>query len=114
MAWDLGYNYINLEIDSQILLSWLTTYGVLAPEHSAFILDCIMLLDQEWTVLPRHVFREANGMANELAKRRWKHQCNVREYNECSNSVYLKYVHDILQLGTSCECPMDNTCNTVP
>ena len=73
MAWELGYKHINLEIDSQILLNWLTTYGALAPEHSAFILDCKILFDQEWTVLPRHVFCEANGMANELVKRRREH-----------------------------------------
>ena len=60
MAWELGYKHINLEIDSQILLNWLTTYGILALEFSILMLDCKMLLDQEWTVLPRHVFREAN------------------------------------------------------
>ena len=31
MAWELGYKHINLEIDSQILLNWLTIYGVLVP-----------------------------------------------------------------------------------
>ena len=60
MAWELGYKHINLEIDSQILLNWLTTYGVLALEHFVLILDCRMLLGQERNVLPFHVFREAN------------------------------------------------------
>ena len=60
MAWELGYKHINLEIDSQILLNWLTTYCVLASEHSVLILDCRMLLGQERNVLPRHVFHEAN------------------------------------------------------
>ena len=60
MALELGYKHINLEIDSQILLNWLTTYCVLAPEHSVLILDCRMLLGQESNVLPRHVFREVN------------------------------------------------------
>ena len=60
MALELGYKHINLEIDSQILLNWLTTYGVLALEHFVLILDCRMLLGQERNVLPRHVFREAN------------------------------------------------------
>ena len=73
-----------------------------------------MLLDQEWTVLPRHVFREANGVTDELTKRGREHQCSVREYNECPNFVYIKYVCDILQLGTPCECPMDNTYNNAP
>ena len=44
MALEIGYKHINLEIDSQILFNWLTTYGVLAPEHFVLILDCRMLL----------------------------------------------------------------------
>ena len=53
-----GGEHINLEIDSQIVLNWLTTYGVLALELSVLILDCRVLLRQEWIILPRHVFRE--------------------------------------------------------
>ena len=68
MTWELGYEHINLEIDSQIVNNWLTTYGVLALELSILILDCKMLLGQEWIVLPRYVFREENGIAGELAK----------------------------------------------
>ena len=64
---------LKLEIDCQILLNWLTTYGVLAPELSVLILDCRMPLGQEWIIIPRHVFREANGVANELAKREREH-----------------------------------------
>ena len=60
MALELGNKHINLEIDYQILLNWLTTYGVLAPEHFVLILDCRMLLGQERNVLSRHVFCEAN------------------------------------------------------
>ena len=73
-----------------------------------------MLLSQKWIILSRHVFHEANDMANELAKRGREHQCNVREYNECPNFVYVKYVCDILQLSTPRECLMDNTCNSAP
>ena len=114
MAWELGYKHINLEIDSQILLNWLTTYGVLAPEHYVLILDCRMLLGQERIVLPCHVFHKANDVVDELTKKGREHQCSVREYNECPNFVYVKYVCDILQLGTPCECPMDSTCNSAP
>ena len=85
IAWELGYKHINLEIDSQIPLNWLSTYGVLASEISILILDCRMLLYQEDIVLPLPVFHEANGMADELAKKGHKHLCNFREYNECPN-----------------------------
>ena len=68
MTWELGYEHINLEIDSQIVLNWLTTYGVLASKLSILILDCKMLLGQEWIILPHHVFSEENGVTGELAK----------------------------------------------
>ena len=42
---------------------------------SILMLDCRMLLDQEWTVLPHHVFSEANCVTDELTKRGWVHQC---------------------------------------
>ena len=54
------------------------------------------------------------GMTGELAKREQEDQCNFREYNECPNFVYVKYVCDILQLDTPRECPIDNICNSAP
>ena len=98
---------LNLEIDSQILLNWLTTYGVLASKLSILILDCKMPLGQEWIVNPRHVFREANGMANELARGNESTSAMSENINECPNFVFVRYVCDILQLGTCRECPMD-------
>ena len=96
MAWELGYKHINLEIDSQILLNWLTTYGILALEFSILMLDCRMLLDQEWTIFLYYVFREANGITDVIIKREWEHQYSVREYNKYLNFVYVKYVCTIL------------------
>ena len=59
--------------------------------------------------------KQINGVANELAKRGWEHQCSVREYNKCPIFFFnVKYVRDILQLGTPRECPIDNTCNSAP
>ena len=70
--------------------------NVRAPKLSVLILDYRMQLGQEWIVFPCHVFRKANGMADELAKKGREHRRNVREYNECPNFVYIKYVCDIL------------------
>lgn len=83
----------------------------MVAEFSVLSLDCMMLFGQEWIVLLCHVFHEANGVTDELAKRGRKHQCSVREYNKYPNFVYIKYVRDILQLGAPCECPMDSACN---
>ena len=69
------------------------------------ILDCRVLLSQEWIILPHHIFHEANDVVNEHVKRGREHQCSFREYNKYPNFVYVKYVCDILKIGASRECP---------
>ena len=68
---------MNLEIESQTLLNWLTTYGVLTSKLFVLILDCKMLLRQVLIVLLHHVFCEANDAADELVKREPKHQMQL-------------------------------------
>ena len=70
--------------------------NVRAPKLFVLILDYSMQLGQEWIVFPCHVFLETNSVADKLAKRGREHQRNVKEYNECPNFVYVKYVCDIL------------------
>ena len=91
--------------------SIISTTLVLAPKLFDLILDCRMLLDLEWTILLRYFFHEANGVTNELAKKRQEHQCSIKKCNKCSNFVYIKYVCAILKLGTPHGYPVYNTCN---
>lgn len=40
MAWEFGFKYINLDIDSELVISQLSTCGVMAPEIAILICDC--------------------------------------------------------------------------
>ena len=46
MAWELGFKYVKLEIDSQVVVlrHWLTTEDVLALEIVLLVCDCRNLL----------------------------------------------------------------------
>ena len=46
----------------------------------SLICDCRNLLDQEWEVHVQHVYREANGCADDLAKRGTRQQNLVSMY----------------------------------
>ena len=62
LAWELDFKFIPLEIDSMIVLSWLTTKNDISPDAIPLLCDCRNLME-------RHIFREANGYADALAKR---------------------------------------------
>ena len=69
MAWNMGYKLLHLELDSKVVLSWLTNYNVNYPTNMLpLICDCRNLLHQEWEVHVHHMYREANGRADILAK----------------------------------------------
>ena len=61
-------------------------------------------MDQEWEVHMQHVYREANGCADALAK--WgTHLRNMMTvYSECPTFVYVSYVRDLTGLGESRLC----------
>ena len=65
IAWELSYKFINLQIDYEIVICWLISNGTIAP----LIVDCKILLSRARTVLPYHFFREANNIADGIAKK---------------------------------------------
>ena len=51
MAWNMGFKFIHLELDSKLVLSWLTNNNVNYPTNILpLICDCRNLLDQELEV----------------------------------------------------------------
>ena len=70
MAWNMGYKFLQLELDSKVVLSWLTNYNVNYPTNMLpLICDCRNLLHQEWEAHVQHVYHEANRCVDVLAKR---------------------------------------------
>ena len=46
MAWTMGFKYIQLELDSKVVLTWLTNHNTSYPTNMMpLIYDCKSLLD---------------------------------------------------------------------
>ena len=63
-------------------------------------------MERGWTVQVCHIFCEANGYMNALAKRENQQQCLLEIYDICPTFVYVPFVLDIENLGTSRLCPL--------
>ena len=50
LAWELGFKFIHLEIDSMTILSWLTTKNDISPNAIPLLYDCRNLMERSWTV----------------------------------------------------------------
>ena len=97
MAWNVGVKLLQLELDSRVVLTWLTNKNMSYPTNMLpLICDCRNLLDQEWEV---HVYREANGCADALAKRGTRQRNLMTMYSECPTFVNVSYVRDLSGLG---------------
>ena len=89
----MGFKYIHLELDSKVVLTWLTNPNTSYPTNMMpLICDCRKLLEQDWEVRVQHIYREANECADALAK--WgTHQRNLlTAYSTCLSFVYVYYV----------------------
>ena len=48
MAWNLGFKFIQLELDSKVVLTWLTNDNVSYPTNMMpLICDCMSLMDRD-------------------------------------------------------------------
>ena len=59
MAWQLGFKIIQLELDSNVVLTWLTNTTVSYPtKMMSLICDCRSLIDRDWVVQVQHIYHE--------------------------------------------------------
>ena len=61
----------------------------------------------------QHVYRKANGRANELAKRGTRQQNFVFVYSTCPSFVDVSYVRDLIDLGETRLCITSADANVV-
>ena len=54
-----------------------------------------------WIVHLLHIYHEANGCANALAKRGHQQHSVLKVYDTCSSFVYATFVWDMKHLGTN-------------
>ena len=104
-AWDMGFKFIQLEIDSSVVLTWLLDHNVTYPPNMIpLICDCRNLIDWDWEVRVLHVDREANACVDALAKRGTHQQHILSVYGSCPSFVYVCYVRDLVGLGATRLC----------
>ena len=108
MAWNLGIKHINLQIDSTLVMQWLTHDCSYVPQFYILINECRSLITRELIILPTHIYQEANGVANGLAKMGRLQIDRIFVYESCPSFVYEKYLKDVCQMGTFRKCSVTN------
>ena len=105
MAWNVGVRLLQLELDYRIVLTWLTNKNMNYPTNMLLLIcDCRNLLDQEWEVHVQHVYREANGCADALAKRGTHQRSLLTMFSACPTFVNISYVRHLAGLGETRLC----------
>ena len=88
-----------------MVLTWLTNTCVnYLTNMMPLICDCRNLLALKWEVHMQHVYREANGYVDELAKRGTRQRNLVSVYNHCPSFVDVPYIRDLIGLGETRLC----------
>ena len=114
MAWAMGSKYLQLDLDSKVVLIWLTNPCVnYLTNMMPLICDCRNLLALKWEVHMQHVYREANGCVDELAKRGTRQRNLVSVYNHCPSFVDVPYIRDLTGLGETRLCNSGAATNVI-
>ena len=114
LAWDMGFKFIHLELDSMTVFTWLNATSDSYPTNILpLISDCRNLLARAWEVHVLHVYREANACVDALAKRgaRLHHVLSI--YSSCPSFVYVCFVRDMAGLGSNRICTQRPTVGDV-
>jgi ribonuclease HI len=67
LAWSKGFRKIILESDSSLAVDLITKNKIFIDKNYNLIMQARELLAKEWDIQVRHVYREANSMADWLA-----------------------------------------------
>ena len=61
--------YINLNINRELVINWITTCFVMELEIAILICYCRTLFSGEWTIFLNHEYHEVIGVTNGFEKR---------------------------------------------
>ena len=86
-----------MQINFDIVIRWLTSNETTTLPMVPLICDCRARLSRAWTVLPRHIFRETNNIADGLAKRGVMQRNSLVKYAQCPTFVINPYIWDLLK-----------------
>ncbi|CAN1178994.1 Putative ribonuclease H protein At1g65750 [Linum perenne] len=69
LAWELGHRRVVAQIDSAVAVALLEDVGDITHQHAAEVFQFRELLNRDWSVRIRLIYREANKAADSLAGR---------------------------------------------
>ncbi|CAI0413652.1 unnamed protein product [Linum tenue] len=73
LVWTLGYRDVRLETDSQLAVSLIHSRDPTFHHLGSLISDCRSLIQHRWNCTIHHIFREANGVADMMARQGHTH-----------------------------------------
>ncbi|CAI0419974.1 unnamed protein product [Linum tenue] len=79
MAWDSGHRRVELQLDSITAISLLSPGSPTNHQHANLVIQFRELLGRDWEVVIRHIYREANFLADCLA-----HKGHLLDPGTCS------------------------------
>ncbi|CAN1853745.1 Putative ribonuclease H protein At1g65750 [Linum perenne] len=93
LAWEYGFRRVELQLDSQVAILLLTSSKVHEHQHAAEVLHFQNLCRRDWIVNIRHIFREANKVADFLASRGFEFPFGIHLFplSDCNLDHFLRY-----------------------
>ena len=67
LAWSKGFRFIKVEVDCLLVLKLIQREENSASAHSSLINQILLLMEKDWDIDVKHVFREGNKCADFLA-----------------------------------------------
>ncbi|CAN1809468.1 Putative ribonuclease H protein At1g65750 [Linum perenne] len=85
-AWNAGVRDLEIQTDSLTAVGLLNNAKATDHQHASLIVQFSSLLDRNWKVTLKHIFREANHLADALAEK--GHEVNLGNHTfNCSETI---------------------------
>ncbi|KAL9453582.1 hypothetical protein AB3S75_009233 [Citrus x aurantiifolia] len=68
IAWDRGIRYLIAEVDSQCVSQLISSTSLMPNAHFSLITAIKELMNRQWLITIKHIYREANFAADSMAK----------------------------------------------
>ncbi|KAH9705377.1 hypothetical protein KPL70_011849 [Citrus sinensis] len=68
IAWDRGIHYLIVEVDSQCVSQLISSTSLMPNAHFSLITAIKELMNRQWLITIKHIYREANFAADSMAK----------------------------------------------
>jgi ribonuclease HI len=102
----LGFNRIELNVDSIVVTQVLHQSGYGRPLGGSLVMRIRCLLELDWEVVINHTYREANKCADILANIGCTMDSNIVYYDTCPRECHMVTLADVLGITTPRSIPV--------